>query len=270
MAENVQFLEMAEDVRSRRYQQLIQTLTEAKKNIEDWQNQKTDALITLDSFSYDLRQLELEKQQIKEEYEECLKVSQAREREWSEKLIQMNLQMEEWRARAEEQEQRANNYKAEKEHFEAKAEEEKNKAIETRAQCDAEKAAHAKRLDQRIEEARRIDREQIDLLSHERMVLAGEKERAEIRSRRAEQELQAFRAQLLGLMKQSEEGQLSSSEGVRMPQAPDPKIAVTSNTKPEVVAVEEVSTPEIQLSANTETHKPVQATVYEYLKRLGY
>lgn len=260
---------------SRRYQYLVETLQSAKKSLEDWQDQRTEALITLDSFSYDLRQLEAEKHQIREEYEECVRVFQAKEKSLQEQVLSLTLKSEEWRARFEESETKSKNLVAEREHFKAIAEQEKQNQIEVRAKCEFEKNALVKELDGRIEEARIEDAQRIEKLIRDLQILAGEKERAEYRSRRAEQELQAFRAQILGIMKESEEGQLSIRE--------------TVSAKPEVAPVEieePVTNRRVEVSANAnndiENENPasevpeengnpsVHTTVYEYLKRLGY
>ncbi len=58
-------------ISSARLNDLIDSISEARRTLEDWQNQKTEAMIRLDSFSYDIAKIEEDRNRMLQQHEDA-------------------------------------------------------------------------------------------------------------------------------------------------------------------------------------------------------
>ena len=267
------------ETNSKRLDQLLETLNDARKSLDNWQDQRTQALINIDSFSYDVRLIQEEKNQILEEYQKCREVFDAREVVLKNQIETLADQVQELKLDKDNLQKDLEISRSET--SAARAEIEKH--IYAFSNLEEKHAADLVRLKADIELkdtfARKQDTATIEKLTAEGALIQGERDRQEARARRAELELQTLRSQLQTALNHSA-GSHSSFEALKnsvhgthslaanQSTGHGPSSGVNSTTS--VINEPAVANAAGSFMSGGTIEKPARELVQDYLKRLGY
>lgn len=203
-----------------RLDELLGTITEARKSLQDWHDKRTEALIQLDALSYDLRQIEEEKSRqndlitaLKNEIEDRAKVYQSHVESITDQMQMLKVEKDEVEGRLNEAIARIQKQLDE-------SELERNRQAEREAEIVAtwERRVAEQRNDFEVKyaEQQNFNREQVAGLNDEINTLLAKIEQlkaqlaeAEIRGERNDRELQVIRAQMMNVLRVSEGESLS-------------------------------------------------------------
>lgn len=305
-------------LKQNRLDDLLTTITEARKSLQDWQDKRTEALIQLDALSYDIRQIEEEKSRtadlitaLKNEIEDRAKVYQSHVESVTDQMQMLKVEKEDAELKLNEAIQRLQKQLDESELA-------RNRQAEREAEINSEWEARLNEqrtdFEVRYTDQQNRHRNQVEELNGEINTLLGKIEtlkaqvaEAEIRADRNDRELQVIRSQMMNLLKISEGERLSD---FFKPQAANASVQATASqnspagasansgndsrpanpfivTNAEALAMAAQKKPEPKspqkVQANSEAKKGnqtqdphrgtdlgPQATVQDYLKRLGY
>jgi chromosome segregation ATPase len=244
-----------------RLDDLISTISEAKKSLNNWQDKRTEALIRLDSFTYDIQMIEEEKKrssqamiELKKEIQGQAKVFQSHVSDLTDQMQLLKLENENLRNEVldknitvETLTKEIENQQLLREH-QAKLSAEK--LNETRTELDA-------KANQKIEEYK----SQHDLVNVKLVELARSKAEAEMRAERLEREIVQIRSHMLNVLEVNQSGfpekKKIETHSVHS-NGPTAKVATPAT---------EISMQEVKKLRAVEIEPD---SVDEYLKRLGY
>ena len=225
-----------------RLNDLIESIQQARRSLEEWQNQKTEAMIRLDSFSYDIQKIEEDRNRMSEQLEAAkrefsseTKIYQSQVTELTDQLQLLKFELEALKGQCTEKDI---------------AIESLNKELSNRDRVREQLLAQHQKNVSEMEAL--FEKRQQELLAGEKKVqeslaaqLSDSNQRrveAEARNERLERELSSIRTRMIGILH---------------PEAGDQSKKASS-------AASGMETHHIQTLSKAET------SVDDYLKRLGY
>ena len=225
-----------------RLNDLIESISDARRSLEEWQNQKTEALIRLDSFSYDILKIEEERnrmadslESVRREAENEARIYQGQIAELTDQLQLLKFELEGARGQC-----------TEKDLSIDALQKEITNQDRVREQLIAQHAKNLAELEalfeKRNQEMRAQEKKIQESLGAQLTEMTQRKIEAEARIERLERDLGSIRTQMLGIL--------------------HPQSSETAKAGSRVESVMETHT--IQSLSKSDT------TVDDYLKRLGY
>jgi chromosome segregation ATPase len=225
-----------------RLNDLIDSISEARRSLEEWQNQKTEALIRLDSFSYDIQKIEEERNRMaeglegaKRESENESRIYQGQIAELTDQLQMLKFELEGMKGQCTEKDLSIDALKKEIGN--------QDRVKEQLIAQNTKNLAELEALFEKRQEELRIQEKKIqENLGAQLSEMTQRKVEAETKIERLERDLGNIRTQMLGILH---------------PQAQESGKSV------------------VRLDSGTETHtiqsiSKSDTTVDDYLKRLGY
>ena len=203
-----------------RLDDLLSTITEARKSLQDWQDKRTEALIQLDALSYDIRQIEEEKSRsadlitaLKNEIEDRAKVYQSHVESVTDQMQMLKVEKEDAELKLNEAIQRLQKQLDESELA-------RNRQAEREAEIisDWDRRLNEQKTDYEIRFADQHNRHrqqvedlnlEINTLLEKIETLKAQVAEAEIRGDRNDRELQVIRSQMMNVLKVSEAERMS-------------------------------------------------------------
>ena len=245
-----------QDLHPNRVDDLLNTITEARRSLSTWQDKQTEALIRLDSFTYDIQQLEEEKRKInaqnlelKREIENNQKIHESQVGEITDQMQVLKLENETLQNEVIKKEQAFELAQNEIESLK------KNRAQLIEQHLEREKQAS---LDLEVKFSNQIleQRAQIETMNIQNRELASQKEALEIRTDRLEYELSQLRSRLMTVLNVDE-----PSSAFEAAKAQHSATASKREKQPEL-SMQDV------IKIRSPDAEPT--TVEDYLKRFGY
>lgn len=208
------------NLKTNRLDELLGTITEARKSLQDWQDKRTEALIQLDALSYDIRQIEEEKNRsaeliaaLKNEIEDRAKVYASHVESITDQMQLLKVEKEEMAISLNEAIDRLQKQLDESELQRNRQRESEAEIVST---WELRLAEQRSDFEVRYAEQHNRHRDQVESLNLEINsllekieVLKAQVAEAEIRGDRNDRELQVFRSQMMNLLKISEGENLS-------------------------------------------------------------
>jgi hypothetical protein len=209
------------NLKTNRLDELLGTITEARKSLQNWQDQRTEALIQLDALSYDIRQIEEEKNRsaelitaLKAEIEDRAKVYQSHVESITDQMQLLKVEKEDVSNSLNEAIERLQKQLDESELQRNRQRESEAEIVATWEKRLAEQKAD---FEVRYAEQQHRHREQVEGLNTEINtllekieILKSQAAETEMRADRNDRDLQVFRSQMMNLLRVSETENLSS------------------------------------------------------------
>ena len=243
-----------------RLDDLIHTISEAKRSLNNWQDKRTEALIRLDSFTYDIQMLGEEKKRtndiiadLKQENLAQVKVYQSHVSDLTDQMQLLKLENE--NLKNEVLDKQLTNESLLKEI------ESQHLIREHQAKLNVEKMNEL-RMDSEAKTENQINefKAQNDFLNVKLTEMARLKAEVEMRAERLEREIVQIRSHMLNVLEVNQNGNWD-------PKSTEAKRSDLRHSGPEVKEVKEMSAAEMR---NLRAVVDEPSTVVEYLKRLGY
>ena len=235
-----------------RIDDLMSAITQARKSLQNWQDQKTEALIKLDALSYDIRMISEEKDRANESAAQTKKEMENEVRIYQNHVDNLSDQVQLLQIEREGLQNQLN--QALQENQNQLKELARLKTSEQKLQSDLKNGIAAMqveteaRLSAKYEELYQgeIDRlkKQLQELNDQNRALMSERSDAEERSARFERELDGIRSHMMSVLRVAEKKETAPAE---------------SHPAPEKIDARKLRAVEIE-----------SGSVDEYLKRLGY
>jgi chromosome segregation ATPase len=241
-----------------RLDDLINTISEAKRSLNNWQDKRTEALIRLDAFTYDIQMIEEEKKratdamvELKNEIQSQAKVYQGHVNELTDQMQLLKLENDNLRNEIlnKNLNVEALNKELENQHAirEQQAKLNADKLVEIRNEAEA-KAVEL------IAEYK----SQNEILNARLIEITRGKDEAEKRAERVERDIVQIRSHMLNVLEVNQSG---------FPEKKKVNLAVNSDGTPRATPATDLSMQEVKKLRAVEIEPD---SLEDYLKRLGY
>ncbi|MBS1958817.1 MAG: hypothetical protein JST80_05020 [Bdellovibrionales bacterium] len=213
-----------QDLKTNRIEELLGTITDARKSLQDWQDKRTEALIQLDALSYDLRKIEEEKKRnaelieaLKNEIEDRAKVYQSHVESITDQMQMLKVEKEEAEIKLNEAIDRLqtslDNSELERNRLTESSKERENEIVSTWERRLAEQRTdfEIKISDQFNRNRNQVEElnNEINILLEKIEILKAQNAESEIRADRNDRELSVIRSQMMNVLKVTEGEKLS-------------------------------------------------------------
>ena len=242
-----------------RLDDLINTISEAKKSLNNWQDRRTEALIRLDSFTYDIQQIGEEKKRSNHAIEELKQEIQAQAKVYQSHVSDLTDQMQLLKL---ENENLRNEVLDKNLSLDSMVKEIENQRLirDQQTKLNSEKMSELRgemevRAEQQIEEYKR----QNEFLNVKVVDLARTKAELEMRSERLEREISQIRSHMLNVLEVNQNGFQEKKKPETIAMNSDGTLRTTPATDLSMQEVKKLRAVEIEPDS-----------VEDYLKRLGY
>jgi chromosome segregation ATPase len=249
-----------------RLDDLINTISEAKRSLNNWQDKRTEALIRLDSFTYDIQMIGEEKKrnadaltELKNEIQSQAKVYQSHVSDLTDEMQLLKLENENLR----------NEVLDKNLNIESMIKEIENQRLmrEQQAKLSSERLQEVRmeaesKAEQMIEEYKT----QNDFLNVKVVEMARLKAETEMRAERLEREIVQIRSHMLNVLEVNQSGFNEKKKPVANPAAQAAPV-YNSDGSLKTTPATEVSMQEVKKLRAVEIEPD---SVEDYLKRLGY
>jgi chromosome segregation ATPase len=249
-----------------RLDDLINTISEAKRSLNNWQDKRTEALIRLDSFTYDIQMIGEEKKrnadaltELKNEIQSQAKVYQSHVSDLTDEMQLLKLENENLR----------NEVLDKNLNIESMIKEIENQRLmrEQQAKLSAERLSEVRmEADSKAEQMIEEYKTQNDFLNVKVVEMARLKAETEMRAERLEREIVQIRSHMLNVLEVNQSGfneKKKPAANNAVPAAPvynsDGSLKTTPATEVSMQEVKKLRAVEIEPDS-----------VEDYLKRLGY
>jgi len=214
-----------------RISDLMNTITEARKSLQNWQDQKTEALIKLDALSYDIRVIGEEKDRAKEAAETLRKEMENEVRVYQGHVDHLTdqiqlLQIEREGLENQLNEALAENQDSRKEILRLKAyEQELQEELKTgiAAIQQETEARLSAQFEKRYQDELQQLRDRIQNLNEQNFELLNRRNESDERANRLDRELDGIRSHMMSVLRVAD-GAVTSREAVSAEPKPEPKI----------------------------------------------